>query len=104
MTSCPEAMGRGFWVIFEKKKQLVEIRTWAKRVDFRTSARRGQLGLRDAPRIVGSDGIVSIVEIVSLSPRVEKPKSQVGNKSFVPELPRHTAPTLQRSIQSKSDR
>ena len=20
MTSCPEAMGRGFWVIFEKKK------------------------------------------------------------------------------------
>ena len=25
---------------------------------------------------------------MSLSPRVEKPKSQEGNKSFVPELPR----------------
>ena len=33
-----------------------------------------------------SDGTVSIVEIVSLSSRVEKPKSQDGNKSFVPEL------------------
>ena len=49
---------------------------------------RGQLGLRDAPRVVGSDGTVSIVEIVSLSLRVENPKSQEGNKSFVPELPR----------------
>ena len=39
-------------------------------------------------RVVGSDGTVSIVESLSLSPRVEKPKSQEGNKSFVPELPR----------------
>ena len=46
------------------------------------------MGLRDAPRVVESDGTVSIVKIVSLSPRVEKPKSQEGNKSFVPELPR----------------
>ena len=37
---------------------------------------------------VGSDGTVSIVKIVSLSPRIEKPKSQEGNKSVVPELPR----------------
>ena len=36
--------------------------------------------------MVGSDGTVSIIKIVSLSPRVGKPKSQEGNKSFVPEL------------------
>ena len=42
--------------------------------------------LWDASRVVESDGTVSIVKIVSLSPRVEKPKSQEeGNKSFVPE-------------------
>ena len=87
IASCPEAMDRGLWVIFEKKK-LVAIWSWTKWVDFRASAKPGQLGLRDAPRVVGSDGTVSIVEIVSLSPRVEKPKSQEGNKSFVPELPR----------------
>ena len=29
------------------------------------------MGLRDAPRVVGSDGTVSIVKIVSLSPRAE---------------------------------
>ena len=35
--------------------------------------RRGQAswGLRDAPRVVGLDGTVNIVKIVSLSPRVE---------------------------------
>ena len=70
MTSCPEAMGWGFWVIFEKK-QLVEIWSWAKRVDFRASARPDQLGLRGAPLVVGSYGTVSIVEIVFRSPRVE---------------------------------
>ena len=52
----------------------VEIRTGAKRVDFRASARPGQLGLRDAPRVLGPDGTVSIVKIVSLSPRVENLK------------------------------
>ena len=36
----------------------------------------------------GSDGTVSIVKLCLFSPRVEKPKSQEGNKSFVPELPR----------------
>ena len=69
----------------KKKKQLVEIWGWTKRVDFWASARPGQLGVRDAPRVVGSDGTVSILKIVSLSPSVEKTKSQEGNKSFVPE-------------------
>ena len=35
ITSCPDAMGWGFWVIFEKK-QLVEIWSWTKQVDFWT--------------------------------------------------------------------
>ena len=73
MTSCREAMGWGFCVIFEKK-QLVEIGTWPKRVDFWASARPGQLGLRDAARVVGSTGTVSLVKIVSLAPRVENLK------------------------------
>ena len=80
MTSCPEAMGWGFWVIFEKKKQqLVEIWSWTRRVQWGYGMRRA---------FVGSDGTVRIVKIVCLSPRVEKPKSQEGNKSFVPDLPR----------------
>ena len=72
-------------MIFEKK-QLVEIRTWTKRVDFWTWARPVQLWTTGCPRVVGSDRMVSIVKIVSLSARVKKPKSQEGNKSFVPEL------------------
>ena len=69
-----------FW-----KMQLVEIWSWAERVEIRIWARPGELGQRDAPRVVGSDGTVSIVKILSLSlslylslslsPRVEKPKS-----------------------------
>ena len=73
MMSWPEAMGWGFWVIFEKK-QWVEIWTKAKGVDFQIWASPGQLGLRDAPRVVGSDVTVSIVKIMSLSPRVENLK------------------------------
>ena len=73
MTSYPEAMGWDSWW-FLKKKHLVEIWTQRRLVDFRASARRGQLGLHDAPRVVGSDGTVSIVEIVSLFPRVENLK------------------------------
>ena len=42
--------------------------------DLRSEARRVQLGLRDAPRMVRSDGTVSIVKIVYLSPRVENLK------------------------------
>ena len=85
MTSCPEAMGWEFWVIFEKKL-LVEIWSWTKQVDFWTWARSVQLWTMGCPHVVGSDGTDSIVEIMSLSSRVEKPKSQEGNKSFVPEL------------------
>ena len=70
----PGSDGLRIWGDFWKKKQLVEIRTWVKRVDFRASARPGQLGLRDALRVVGSDGTVSIVKIVSLSPRVKNVK------------------------------
>ena len=85
MTSCPEAMGWGFRVIFEKK-QSFEIWSWTKVVDFRIWMMPGQLGQRDAPRVVGPDGTVSIVKYcVSLS-LCWKPKSQEGNKSFVPEL------------------
>ena len=71
-----------------KLEEWVEIRGWTKRVDFWTWARPVQLWTTGCPRVVGSDGIVSLVEIVFLSPPVEKPKSQEGNKSFVPELPR----------------
>ena len=92
MTSCPTVMGWGFWVTFEKKTvswdlnldesswdcgvrarllgQWVEIRRWTKRVDFWTWARPVQLWTTWCPRVVGSDGTVSIVKIVSLSPRV----------------------------------
>ena len=49
--------------------------------------RRVQLGLGCAPRVVRSDGTVSIVKIVSLSlSSCWKPKTQEGNKSFVTEL------------------
>ena len=41
---------------------------------FLSWARPGQLCLRDAPCVVGSDGTVSIIKIVSLSPGVENPK------------------------------
>ena len=50
---------------FLKKKASWFFWTWARPV---------QWGLRDALRIVGSDGTVSIVKIVSLSPHVENLK------------------------------
>ena len=90
MTSCPEAMGWDSWVFW--KKQLVEIWDWTKRVDFRSSARRVQLFAAGGARVgwvsefrADAGRTVSIVKIVSLSPRCEKPKSQEGNKSLVPE-------------------
>ena len=43
------------------------------------------MGLRDVPCVVGSDGTVSIVKIVFLSPRVENLKVKKVIKSFVPE-------------------
>ena len=63
--------------------KLVEIRSWARQLRFEAGQGKSSW---DAPCVVGSDGTVSIVKIVSLSPHVEKPKSQEGNKSFVPEL------------------
>ena len=75
MTSCPEAMGWGFWLIFEKRN---ELRYEPRRSELIFGPGRGQSSwwLRDAPRVVGSDGAVSIVKIVclSLSPRVENLK------------------------------
>ena len=62
MTSCPEAMGWEFGDFW--KKQLVEIWLWAGPV---------QLG---GGVTVGDVGTVSIVKIVSLSPRVENLKVQ----------------------------
>ena len=48
---------------------------WKKKIsELRSEARRVQLGLQHVPRVMGSDGTVSIVKIVSLSPRVEKLK------------------------------
>ena len=58
-----------FW-----KKELVEIWSWTKRVNFWTWARPVQLWTTGCPRLVGSDGTVSIVKIVSFSPRVENLK------------------------------
>ena len=84
MTSYPVAMGWGFSGIFEKSSYL-RFEAGRSRLIFWTWVRPVHLGLWDAPRVMGSDGTVSIVEIVSLSPCVEKPKSQEGNKSFVPE-------------------
>ena len=55
-----------------------ELRFEAGRSELRSEPRRVQLGLGGALRVVGSDGTVSIVEIVcvslSLSPRVENLK------------------------------
>ena len=62
MTSCPEAMGWGSWVFFKKSSQL------------RFEPRRVQLGLGGEPCDVRSDGTVSILKIVCLSPRVENVK------------------------------
>ena len=72
-----------FW-----KKQLAEIRSWARPVEIWSWTRRVQFvgyGMRRA--FVGLDGTVSIVKIVSLSlSSCRKTKSQECNKSFVPEL------------------
>ena len=90
MTSCSEAMGWGFWVILEKKNQLVEIWGWTKRVDF--------LDLGEASPVMDY-GMPAYCWVrwnsqhskncvcLSLS-SCWRPKSQDGNESSVPELPR----------------
>ena len=57
----------------------------ARRRELRSEPRPVQWGLGGAPRVVGSDGTVSIVKIVPLLVSKKK-KSQEGNKNFVPEL------------------
>ena len=94
ITTCPEAMGRGFGVIFETKAVSWDSDSepgspvsWDLTLDeasyFRASARPGQLGLRDAPHMVGSNGIVSMVKIVSLSARVENLKVKRKKVSYL---------------------
>ena len=82
----PGSDGLRIWGDFWKKSTY--LRFDARRSELRFGPGRVQLGLRDAPHVVGSDGTVNIVKLcVSLS-SCWKPKSQKGNKSFVPELPR----------------
>ena len=78
-------MGLGMWWCHARKRWAGIFGYFEKSSLLRFGPGRVQLGLRDVLRMVGSDGTVSIVKIVSLSPRVEKRKSQEGNKSFVPE-------------------
>ncbi len=56
-------------MVFEKSS---ELRFEAGRSELRSEPRRVQSGLRDAPRVVGSDETVSIVEIVCLCLLVSK--------------------------------
>ena len=88
MTSCPEAMGWGFGVIFLKK---------AVRWDLNLDEVSWFLDLGEASPVTDSWmpaccwvwwNSQHSKNCVSLSLRVEKLKSQEGNKSFVPELPR----------------
>ena len=67
----PGSDGWGFLMIL-KKKQLVEIRAWVRRVDFWVEF--VAYGMHRT--FVGSDGTFSIVKIVSLSPRVERLNSR----------------------------
>ena len=91
----PGSEGLGILVIFEKDvswvwswAKRVEIWSWAKRVEIWSWTRRVQFVAYGMHRVfVGSDGTVSIVKIVSLSPRAEKLKvKKKVNKHFVPEL------------------
>ena len=79
MMSCPEAMGWDSWVFW--KKQLVEIWTYTGRVGIRIWVRPVQLFAAGCARVfwvselrADAGQTVSIVKIVSLSPRVENLK------------------------------
>ena len=79
MMSCPEAMGWGFWVIFEKKKTISwdsnsgsgSPESWESTLGeagwFLDLGEASLVGLRDAPRVVGSDGTVKSKNCVCLS-------------------------------------
>ena len=83
----PGSDGLGFLLILNKSSELrFELRR--SELIFRTWARSVQLFAAGCARaFVGSDETVSIVKIVCLSLSSSQiPKSQEGNKSFVPEL------------------
>ena len=79
MTSCTGSVRGGFWEIWEKSVSWVLARR--KKVDFRSLAE----ALWQVPHLMGVDGKVSI-EILCLTPYVEKPFNSKVIKSFVPEL------------------
>ena len=91
MTSCPAAMGwdsQWFW----KKAVSWDLDLGEASWFFRTWQGQGSLWTVGCMRVGwvselrADDGrTVSIEKIVSLSPRVEKPKLKKGDKSFVPE-------------------
>ena len=81
----PGSDGLGFFVILNKSSEL-SFGLRRSELIFGPRWSQSSYGLGGAPRIVGSDGTVSIVKIVSLSlSACQIPKSQEGNKSFVPE-------------------
>ena len=80
----PGSYGLGFLVILNKSREL-RFGLRLSELIFGPGWGQSSYSLVGALRVVGSDGTVSIVRIVSLSPRVEKPKLKEGNKSFVPE-------------------
>ena len=83
MTSCPEAMGWGFWNL--KKKQWVEIRCKRKEVHFPELTEVEPVVCGGVPHVVGSDGKVSILRnCASLSSSRKTLNSKKVNKSFVP--------------------
>ena len=73
MASCPEAMGEEFWWFLEKAvswdSNLGKV-SWD--LNLGEGSPAGANGMRCA--FIGSDRTVSIVKIVSLSPRVKKLK------------------------------
>ena len=75
MTSCPDVRDWKFWWFWKKSSKLRFGPGWS---ELRFEAGRGEsswaYGMRRA--FVGSDGMVSIVKIVSLSPHVERLNSR----------------------------
>ena len=67
----PGSDGLRILVIYEKNSELRSDAGWGELI-FEPGRSQSSCGLRDAPRVVGSDGTVSIVKIVSLSLLVSK--------------------------------
>ena len=79
----PWSDGLGFLVILNKSNEL-RFELGRSELIFGPGWSKSNYSLGGAPRVVGSHGTVSIVKIESLC-SCWKPKSQEGNKSFVPE-------------------